>query len=131
MSNYSIKIDLLKIEGAFKKVLKGKTTSKECICIPLDALGLYNGKQGVYLSLAAIELKTSKYEDTHGIKVQLTKEQRDTLGEEKSRQLPFVGGLHAFPHKGQNPLSSEFGGSSEWTEVKAAATNQIEEDLPF
>lgn len=130
MSNYSIKIDLLKIEGAFKKVLKGKTTSKECICIPLDALGLYNGKQGVYLSLAAIELKNSKYEDTHGIKVQLTKEQRDALGEEASRQLPFVGGLHAFPHKEQKSLPLGFGEISETTD-NAATTNQIEEDLPF
>lgn len=34
MANYGIKIDLLKLKGAFMKNLQGKTATKRCIIIP-------------------------------------------------------------------------------------------------
>lgn len=36
MANYKIKIDLLKLNGAFVKDIQGKTTTKRCLCLPID-----------------------------------------------------------------------------------------------
>lgn len=46
MANYSIKADLLKLQGAFVTNITGKTATKPCLCIPLDDSGLYNGAKG-------------------------------------------------------------------------------------
>lgn len=47
MANYSIKTDLLKLQGAFVTNIKGKTATKKCLCVPIDESGLFLGKQGV------------------------------------------------------------------------------------
>lgn len=46
MANYSIKTDLLKLQGAFVTNIKGKTTTKRCLCIPIDGSGLFLGEKG-------------------------------------------------------------------------------------
>ena len=73
MANYSIKADLLKLQGAFVTNIKGKTATKQCLCIPIAESGLFLGKQGCYLNLTAIEMQNPRFEDTHCIKVQFDK----------------------------------------------------------
>ena len=36
MANYGIKIDLLKLKGAFMRNLQGESATKKCIIIPVD-----------------------------------------------------------------------------------------------
>ena len=73
MSNYSIKLDLLKIRGAFRHTLKGKT-EKDCIIIPIQDAGLYVGAKGVYLNIKAWENRNyNSYGETHGLKQNLSK----------------------------------------------------------
>jgi hypothetical protein len=36
MSNFGIRVDLMKLNGAFMKNLVGKTATKRCIIIPVD-----------------------------------------------------------------------------------------------
>ena len=36
MPNFNIRLDLLRLQGAFTRNLKGKTTTKRCLIIPID-----------------------------------------------------------------------------------------------
>ena len=45
MANYSIKTDLLKLQGAFVTNIKGKTATKQCLCIPIAVSGLFLGSR--------------------------------------------------------------------------------------
>lgn len=96
MANYGIKIDLLKLKGAFMRNLKGSNTTKRCIIIPVDDCdGMFLGEKGCYLSMTAIEMREPKYNDTHCIKVDIPKGQREAMSEEERNAVPILGGLHA------------------------------------
>ena len=68
MANFSIKADLLKVKGAFVTNLKGKTSTKRCLVIPIDESGMYLGEKGCYLNLTAFEMREERYGDTHVLK---------------------------------------------------------------
>lgn len=100
MSNFGIKIDCLKLKGAFLKNLQGKTSVKRCLIIPVDDCdGMFLGEKGCYLNLTAIEMQEPKYSDTHCIKADLPKEQRDAMTEEQIKAIPILGGMHAIEKK--------------------------------
>ena len=101
MANYSIKTDLLKLQGAFVTNIKGKTATKQCLCIPIQESGLFLGKQGCYLNLTAIEMQNPQYSDTHCIKVSFDKAVYDKMTEEQRAAQPIVGGLHELKRKPQ------------------------------
>lgn len=94
MANYSIKIDLLKLKGGFVTNIKGRTSTKQCLCIPIEGSGLFPGKQGCYLNLTAIEMQNPRFEDTHCLKVQYDRAVYDTMSQEEKNSQPIVGGLH-------------------------------------
>lgn len=57
MENYGIKIDLLKLKGAFMRNLKGTNAVKRCLILPVDECdGVFLGEKGCYLNLTAIGL---------------------------------------------------------------------------
>ena len=123
MSNFSISIDLLKIQGAFLRNLKGKTATKKCIIIPVEEhQGLYVGEKGCYLNLTAIEMREPKYRDTHCIKPNIPKDEREAMTEEEQRALPILGGLHAIEAHQQ-----EVGGQVDASSI----IDTSEDDLPF
>lgn len=94
MQNYAIKVDLLKLKGAFVTAVKGKTATKKCVVIPIDDAGLYAGSKGIYLGLSAIEMSSPKFEDTHCLRVNVNKLVYDTMSEEERKSIPIVGGMH-------------------------------------
>lgn len=95
MANFSIKTDLLKLKGAFVTNIKGKTATKQCLCIPIEESGLFLGKQGCYLNTTAIEMQNPRFEDTHCLKVSYDKEVYERMTKEERDAQPIVGGLHA------------------------------------
>lgn len=96
MANYGIKIDLLKLKGAFMRNLQGKAATKRCLIIPVDDCdGIYLGEKGCYLNMTAIEMREPRYNDTHCIKPDIPKEQREAMTEEQRNEVPILGGLHA------------------------------------
>lgn len=99
MANYSMKHDLLKLQGAFVTNIQGRTATKRCLCIPIDESGLVLGQKGCYMSSVAIEMRDPKYTDTHCIKIDLPKEQKDAMTDEELNALPIIGGLHAIERK--------------------------------
>lgn len=95
MANYSIKIDLMKVKGAFLMNVKGKNCTKKCICIPVDDNdSLYQGEKGVYMGMTAISMKEARYTDTHVVKPDIPKEIREKMTEEQRKAIPILGGLH-------------------------------------
>lgn len=100
MANYSIKIDLLKLKGAFMRNLQGKSETKRCLIIPVDDCdGVFLGERGCYLSLTAIEMQEARFKDTHCIKVNIPQDKRETMTEEERSAIPILGGLHAIEAK--------------------------------
>ncbi len=99
MANFSIKLDLLKVAGAFLTNFKGRTQTKRCLVIPIDDSGMYLGQKGLYLDLTAIELREPQYQDTHCIKQSLPKEVFEQLTDEQKQQLPILGGLRPIERK--------------------------------
>lgn len=96
MANYSIRLDLLKVKGAFLTKIKGRTATKDCLVIPVDGSGLFVGEKGVYLSLTASEMREPKYDETHSIRVSLDRAAYDALTDEERKAIPYVGGMREF-----------------------------------
>ena len=124
MTNYGIKIDLLKLKGAFMRNLKGKETTKRCLIIPVDDCeGMFLGEKGCYLNMTAIEMQEPKYTDTHCIKVNLPKEQREAMTEDERNAIPILGGLHAIEVKQKIIQVGET--------IRQEAFAPSDDDLPF
>lgn len=124
MPNYGIKIDLLKLKGAFMRNLQGKSATKKCIIIPVDDCdGMFLGEKGCYLNMTAIEMQNPQYTDTHCIKPDIPKEQREAMTDEQRNAIPIIGGLHAIERQPQQ-MSVD-------TTIGADAFAPDDEDLPF
>jgi len=97
MANYSIKVDLQKLQGAFIQNLTGRTETKRCLIIPVDDCdGIFVGEKGCYLNLTAFELDNPHYSDTHCVKVDIPKEKREAMTEQQKYAVPILGGMKPF-----------------------------------
>ncbi|MBQ8713058.1 MAG: hypothetical protein IJ551_09625 [Prevotella sp.] len=125
MANYGIKVDLLKLQGAFTRNLKGKTTTKRCIIIPIDENpGMFLGEKGCYLNLSAFETQGNQYGDTHLVKTDLPKEVRERMTEEQRRAVPILGNMR--------PIAPQQGTVSGTMQAQDFVNEQGEaDDLPF
>lgn len=124
MSNYSMRVDLKKVRGAFVCRIQGNTTAKACLCIPLDSEDIFAGDKGVYLDLNAYETQQSQYGDTHMLRVRLNKERYNTLTEEQRRAVPIVGNMR--------PMQGEVERQAEAAPMAVAAKlNDEDDDLPY
>ena len=95
MGNISIKINLAGLVHA-TRIEKGQTGEQECIIIPIGKNNLVKGEKGLYLDLAAFEIKDrskmdAERKDTHLIKQSLPKEVYEAMSEEQKRQMPILG----------------------------------------
>jgi len=93
MNNFGIKINLMKVKSSFLTNLKGANETKRCLVIPLDSSDVFEGEKGIYLNLAAFEMKEHKYQDTHLVKVNLEKEVYEALTEEERNNQPIIGSM--------------------------------------
>lgn len=89
--NYSLKIDVKKLNKAFVTPIQGKTATVECVCIPVSEF--YAGKNGeAYCNIEIVERKqTGQYGDTHFAKQQLEKASYQALSEEQRKAIPILG----------------------------------------
>ena len=125
MANYGIKLDLLKVQGAFLTNIKGRTQTKRCLVIPIDDSGMYLGQKGLYLDLTAIELREPQYQDTHCIKQSVPKERFEQMTDEEKQQQPILGGMREIERKQQQMnISNTLDASSAFEE-------NGDSDVPF
>lgn len=90
--NYSLKIDVKKLNKAFVMPIQGKTATVECVCIPTSEF--YKGKNGeLYSNIEIVERKNGagQYGDTHFAKQQLEKASYQALTEEQRKNIPILG----------------------------------------
>ena len=90
--NYSLKIDVKKLNKAFVMPIQGKTATVECVCIPTSEF--YKGKNGeLYSNMEIVERKNGvgQYGDTHFAKQQLEKASYQALTEEQRKNIPILG----------------------------------------
>ena len=107
MSNFGIKIDLLKLKGAAVTELQTPTGVKRCLVIPVDDNNIFVGQKGCYLDLVAFEMRNPKYESTHTLKQSLPKAVRDAMSEQERNAQPILGDLR--PLGGNAPSQPAYG----------------------
>ena len=123
MANFSIKVNLLKLTGAFLINFKGNTTTKRCVVIPIDDSNLFLGEKGLYLDLSALELNEPKYQESHCIKQSLPQEVFEKMSEEERKATPIIGGMRVMEKK-QTAIAID-------TTYDASAAVEDPTDLPF
>ena len=70
-----VKIDAMKIRGAFQCRIQGRTSAKDCICIPLEHF--YHGKDGAeYLDFVGYEDERQSYGRLFSLKQSLPRPPR-------------------------------------------------------
>jgi hypothetical protein len=128
--NYGIKLDLLKLEGAFVRDLQGKTATKRCIIIPVEDNDIFVGRKGCYLDLTAIEMANPQYGETHLVKRDIPKAKRDVMTDDQRRAIPIVGGLKPIQprEQQQSPQQSPVSNAEPYNTQEAEEGG---EELPF
>lgn len=129
--NYNVKLDLNKIPGAFRKAIHGKTTEKECVCIPID--NLFEGKTGaVYLDLTMVERKeVSQYGDTHFAKIRVSADDYKNMSEEDRMSIPIVGSVKPIQYQQQEPQRQQAQQQQQQEKQQYEEQQQQYDDLPF
>lgn len=121
--DYSIRVDLQKLNGAFLKNLTGKTATKRCIIIPIDDNpSMFLGEKGCYLNMSAFETQNNQYGDTHLLKPNLPKEVRERMTDEERNAVPILGNMAPM-----RPSEQQVNGSVDVN----APEGQQQNDLPF
>lgn len=121
--DYSIRVDLQKLNGAFLKNLTGKTATKRCIIIPIDDNpSMFLGEKGCYLNMSAFETQNNQYGDTYLLKPNLPKEVRESMTDEERNAVPILGNMAPM-----RPSEQQVNGSVDAN----APEGQQQNDLPF
>lgn len=125
MSNFGIRIDLLKLQGAFMRNLKGTKATKRCLIIPVDDCdSIFLGEKGCYLNMTGIEMENPQFNDTHCIKGDIPKEKREQMTDEQKRAMPIIGGMRVITPKQQPTMN--VGGEVPFEQLDVDGN-----DLPF
>lgn len=121
--NYSLKIDVKKLNKAFVMPIQGKTASVECVCIPTTEF--YKGKNGeLYSNIEIVEKKqVGQYGDSHFAKQQLEKASYQALTEEQRKNIPILGSFQPSKFGNVETVVAE--------EVKHNSAPQTTQDPPF
>ena len=123
MSNYSIKIDLQKLQNAFLRKFTGKNATKTCICIPIeDNPSLFLGEKGCYLRTVANAQENSQFGYSHYVRGDIPREMYDQMTEEQRKSFPILGNMKPILPKQQQV--------SETTSMDTPE-DQPQYDLPF
>lgn len=122
--NFSIRLDLQKLQNAFLRKFTGRTATKTCICIPIeDNPALFLGEKGTYLNLTANALQEqSQYGDTHYVRGDIPREQYDRMTDEQRRSFPILGNMR--------PIVPRQQAVAQTTDMNAPEEQQMD-DLPF
>ena len=120
--DYTMRVNLAQLAGAFVKDLTGRTATKKCIIIPVeDNPSMFVGEKGVYLNITAFANDNPQYGDTHMLKPNIPKDVREAMTDEQRRSQPILGNM--------KPLRNEM--PSQGQPVSVDDLDQPQEDMPF
>lgn len=110
--------------------IQGKSATKQCVVIPVVDNDIYlsldedmNIKSALLSAVAWENRQESKYGDTHSIKLELSKQMRDSMTKEEQNKIPFIGNMKPFAQK----TTQEIANSVNTPTVVAG----VGDDLPF
>lgn len=91
MANYSLNINLLKIDGA--SLQTNPNTGKKAVIIPVDTADIFINESGTaaYLGVNMYESRNSQYGDSHSLKLKFNKATIDRIGVDAIKAKPFIG----------------------------------------
>ena len=91
MANYSLNINLLKIDGA--SLQTNPTTGKRAIVIPVDDADIFvnESNTAAYIGMNMYESRNSQYGDSHSLKLKFSKATIDRIGVDAIKAKPFIG----------------------------------------
>lgn len=127
MGNYKIKLNLRQLNSVGLMDIRGRSGIRRCVVIPVeDNGGIYVGEKGIYLGLDMIEKReTGQWGDTHYLRQQVGKEERERLAAE-GRRVPIVGSATPAANRWHQEQS---GGAPAGEAVSAESAD--DGDLPF
>lgn len=122
-----VKIDAMKIRGAFQCRIQGRTAEKVCICIPLEHF--YHGKDGAeYLDFVGYEDERQSYGRLFSLKQSLSRAEYEQL-KASGDQLPFCGDIKRLDSQQQSAPAQAAQPAPDAS--PALAELQAGDDLPF
>lgn len=91
MANYSLNINLLKIDGA--SLQTNPNTGKRAVILPVEDADIFVNENGTaaYLGINMYESRNSQYGDSHSLKLKFNKATIDRIGVDAIKAKPFIG----------------------------------------
>lgn len=91
MANYTLNVNLLKIDGA--SLQTNPTTGKRAIVIPVDDADIFvnESNTAAYLGMNMYESRNSQYGESHSLKLKFSKATIERVGVEAIKAKPFIG----------------------------------------
>lgn len=91
MANYSLNVNLLKIDGA--SLQTNSNTGKRAIVIPVEEADIFvnESNTAAYLGINMYESHNSQYGDSHSLKLKFSKATIDRIGVDAIKAKPFIG----------------------------------------
>lgn len=91
MANYSLNINLMKIDGATLQT--NPITGKRAVIMPIDTADIFVNESGTaaYLGVNMYESRNSQYGDSHSLKLKYSKEAIARIGVDAIKAKPFIG----------------------------------------
>lgn len=130
--NYRIKTDLRKVPDAFVARITGNSSTKDCICIPLDSNSLYTKGKGIYLNLTMWETPNSQYGDSHRVNLDIDYEiSKNMSKEDRYKAEPILGNASELGKESQNPAAQPIAAQVVGAPVYPPVNGNDGQDLPF
>ena len=106
MANYSLNINLLKIDGA--SLQTNPNTGKRAVIIPVDTADIFvnESSTAAYLGINMYESRNSQYGDSHSLKLKFNKATIDRIGVDAIKAKPFIGNAKEKQPYGDNNAQS-------------------------
>lgn len=137
MSNFSWKLDFLKLKNAFVKKMRARNGSMiDVLIIPIEMNNLYVGQKSIYLDGQGIEMKNppADSKDTHLLKQSLPKAIYDTMTDEQKKAMPILGNAlfwNQAPASTPSIASPGAAPDNSYTPGSGGSRVPDEDDLPF
>lgn len=101
--NYTVKIDLKKLDKTALMNIQGKDGMVQCVVIPVKDNNIFvsdkpNG--GIYLELKASEAREMKYGQSHFLKKTVSKEAYSQMTKDERMSMPIIGSLSPYDNQG-------------------------------
>lgn len=129
IENLNIDIDLLKFDSACVVTLKGKSSTKRCVAIPIEDNDIYvsadeqTGKaKAAYLHLTAWKSREERFGQTHYVTQSLSQEYKEAHPE-ASQNKPILGN--------GKPVKIESNNAAGTVNAPNVPLEENNDDLPF